>query len=186
MNSPQYIYHVDKNDVVFYFNQHWIAFAEENQAGQLAKQALGKPIWSFISDGLVKTLYKELMLAVRKSNEKVKISFRCDSPEKMRFMQMEIFPLINGGLAFHNTLLREKLKSDGYSPEILAIIGEAGYPMCSRCNKIAINKKWHELEEALKLKLLENKTLKAHYGMCPTCTNTLKKSIEDLKKRTKI
>lgn len=181
MEQPVYIYHIDENDVIFYINEEYIKFAVENDGERLVKESLGKPIWNFITNGLVKKLYQELIAAIRKTKESVKISFRCDSPDRMRFMQMEVFPLIENGVAFHNILLREKFKADGYTPDIIAILGEAGYPMCSHCNKIKIDENWFELEDALKGKLLQNKNLKAHYSICKYCNNDLKNSIEELK-----
>ena len=138
MDQPVYTYHIDENDVIFYINEEYIKFAVENDGERLVKESLGKPIWNFITNGLVKKLYQELIAAIRKTKESVKISFRCDSRDRMRFMQMEVFPHIENGVAFHNILMSEKFKADGYTPDIIAILGEAGYPMCSHCKKIKI------------------------------------------------
>ncbi len=181
MDQPVYTYHIDENDVIFYINEEYIKFAVENDGERLVKESLGKPIWNFITNGLVKKLYQELIAAIRKTKESVKISFRCDSRDRMRFMQMEVFPHIENGVAFHNILMSEKFKADGYTPDIIAILGEAGYPMCSHCKKIKIDDNWFELEDALKGKLLQNKNLKAHYSICKYCNNDLKNSIEELK-----
>jgi len=86
MDQPVYIYHIDENDVIFYINEEYIKFAVENDGERLVKESLGKPIWNFITNGLVKKLYQELIAAIRKTKESVKISFRCDSRDRMRFM----------------------------------------------------------------------------------------------------
>jgi len=186
MEQPIYIYYIDENDLIYHINEEWKQFAIENEGSYLVDETLGKPIWDFISEGLIKKLYKELIAAVRKTQEEINISFRCDSPEKLRFMQMNLYPIMENGIAFQNILLKEKLKEEGYTPEVLAILGEAGYPMCSKCNKIKINSEWIELEEALKRKLLENKNLKAHYGICSECATSIKNSIEELRIKVKI
>lgn len=181
--STTYIYYINKEDIVAYVNEEWNTFALENEGAHLINQTLGKPIWNFISDGLVKRLYQELFKAVRNAQRSVNVSFRCDSPEKMRFMQMELHPLENNGLAIHNKLLKEKTKKEGYSPEIISLIAQKGFPMCSRCNRILVEGNWHELTDALKSGLIVGRSLKAHYGMCEDCSSDIRFTIRKLQDR---
>ena len=186
MSDKVYVYHIDKDDKIFHVNKSWNEFAVENDSSHLVNSVLEKPIWDYISDGLVKNLYKELISAVRITKEAVHISFRCDSPEKMRFLEMQLFPLMDDGIAFHNILLREKTKEEGFTAEIIAIMAQAGFSMCSSCNRINVGGEWMELVDALKERKIEGTTLIAHYGMCSECATSLNKSIEDLKKSIKI
>ena len=98
--------------------------------------------------------------------------FRCDSPEKRRFLDLSIIPLKHNAVEFCSQVVRTEsrkpvvlLKNDiERSDEFVRI--------CSRCKKIAVSDtEWTEVESAIiKLNLFEKERMpQLTHRLCQSC-----------------
>ncbi|MBE7471505.1 MAG: hypothetical protein DPW09_30645 [Anaerolineae bacterium] len=174
---PAFMHTVDAYDVLTDVNDHWLRFAQENDASHLTRQVVvGRPLWDFIAGREAPHLYKLLMRQVRQSQCRLVFTYRCDSPNFRRYMQMEIVPLTHQGLEFRNYLLRTESRDQvrlldsaiGRNQELLM--------MCSWCNRVHYDSTWLSVEDAVKtLGLFALSELpQITHGICPDCALSFK------------
>lgn len=174
---PAFIHTVDANDVLTDVNDHWLRFAQQNDAPHLTRQVvIGHSLWDFIAGFETPHLYKLMMQQVRQSQRRLVFTYRCDSPNFRRYMQMEIVPLAHQGLEYRNYLLREEPRDRvrlldptiGRNQELLM--------MCSWCNRVHCDNVWLPVEDAVKtLGLFALSELpQITHGICPDCALSFK------------
>jgi len=158
----------------------WIAFALENDAPELTRDAvLGRLLWDFVEGPELKLLYQGLSQRVRESGGTIEFSCRCDSPNQARWMRMRIERVgENGGLRFESRTERVEPRSP------ISMLdtnhGEQSngtLPICSVCKAIRLgDETWVDVEEAVtKLELASNETLpRLSHGICPPCAQRLR------------
>ena len=107
MNKHCITYHINKEQRIVFLNDDWNKFAIKNKGGHLTSDTvLNKSIFMFISDESCRHLYQMLIDRCRKQQEALKLSFRCDSPERRRFMSMEVIPLENESTGFKSCVVK--------------------------------------------------------------------------------
>lgn len=169
-----YVHRVDKNDIIIAVSDNWQSFAQDNLGARTlyTENIIGSSLWDHIRDSETKHLYEVILQKVRKSNRQVTFSFRCDSPDKRRFLTLSVIPLKDGFVDFISQTIKieqrkpvELLRSDiERSDEKIRI--------CSMCKKIAISETdWKEVEPAIQeLKLFEKDVLPQFtHGICQSC-----------------
>ena len=176
MESPlsTYVYTIDSEDKIVSVCDNWLSFAEENQAADTLHPQMieNKPIWEFIEGSEATQLYSSILNRVRGQNTPVTLPFRCDSPDKRRYLKLIISPALNGNIEFVSRLIREEARNsvEILKPDIPR--SNAIITMCCMCNKIRIiDDHWEEIETALAtLKLFELVELpKISHGLCMEC-----------------
>jgi hypothetical protein len=151
LNQRSFIWIIDGADKIVHVNDHWLAFAGENNASQLtAAVVLDQTIWRFIQGQETSYLYQQIFRRVRAGKSPVKFPFRCDSPDCRRFMEMQLDLLPGDAIQFVAHTLREEWRdpvnlldaSRNRSGEFVTI--------CSWCKKINIpGQGWGEIEAAI-------------------------------------
>jgi hypothetical protein len=166
------IYRIDSSDSIVEIDEdNWDDFAKENGAAALVrKNVLGKKLWDFIADPAVQHIYKLLHERIRHKIVATAFPFRCDSPNKRRFMQMNIRRCGAGSIEFRSAIVREELRpyarvldsASSRSAEIITI--------CSFCKKVRLLG-WVEVEEAFRvLNPFDSAPVPAiSHGVCEAC-----------------
>lgn len=166
-------YHIDKENRLTLVNDKWDVFASDNKAAFLTRSSvINTSLFAYISDESTRHLYEILIARIRKDNITFGFQFRCDAPDRRRFMEMLIFPLNNSEIGFRSCILKEVPR------EYVALLDAGGtrsgelLKMCSWCKKIELDHSiWVEVEEAVESLELFNlvKLPYLTHGMCPSC-----------------
>jgi len=172
-------YHLDKENRIVYLSDEWQLFADENKASHLtAETVLNKSLYDFVTDRKSKHIYKMLVDRSTKSKKILQFSFRCDAPDRRRFMSMKIIPLEGGLVGFKSCIEREEHREPVLILDFDADRSDEVLVICGWCKKIKIDENnWVEVEAAIDtLELFENKSLpELSHGMCESCyENALK------------
>lgn len=180
-----FVHQIEADDTLSWVNEAWLQFARENQASHLNLETiLGRPLWDFITEATTRHFYQIIVQRARALTRVVTLHYRCDSPEKRRFMRMEIHPMGQGRIQFRNWILREELRP---ALELVSHQSSAGprlITMCSWCKRIKnpMNNSWEELEDAIRqMQLFKyDKPSPITHGICPECEKTLEAEMESL------
>ena len=107
-----YKYGVDGNDIVVGLSDNWQSFSEENGGGERCnpKNIIGTSLWRHICEWQTKQLYEVILQRVREHNHRATFSFRCDSPEKRRFLTLAVIPKDEASIAFESTIINTELR----------------------------------------------------------------------------
>ena len=180
-----YSHKVDKNGIIVAVSEKWLSFAEENfgAAACSLENIIGSSLWDHIRDPETKHLYEIILQKVREHNRRATFTFRCDSPEKRRFLKLSVIPIEDGSVYFKSQIMKtelrkpvELLRSDiKRSDEFIRI--------CSMCKKIAISEtEWVEVEIAVqRMKLFEKEVLPQFtHGVCQPCHHTAMAELDRL------
>ncbi|MBE0598678.1 MAG: hypothetical protein IH614_15575 [Desulfuromonadales bacterium] len=176
-----FIYRIDAEDRITLVNREWLDFARENAAPELVPEhLLGEPLERFIADWPTRHLYEIVYQRVRQAGRKVRLPFRCDSPDRRRAFQMTIAPLEQGGLEFTVRVVgiepspkRPVLdRSVKHSTEVAVI--------CSWCKRLRVGAdRWAEIEEAVaEEELFGADPPSLTHDVCPACLATIRDQLE--------
>jgi hypothetical protein len=178
----EFIHWVDASNRIIWVNEAWQDFARESQVEYLVNMMARKPLlWSFISGLETRYLFEAMLAKVRQGKGSLSLPFRCDAPDRRRFMEMKMQLVENGVVVFSNRILRLEFR------EPVQLLGdevardERFLCSCSWCKKIELSgSNWVEVEDAVRvLELFAEKTLpKISHGICPRCTDELETMIE--------
>lgn len=152
-DSRAFIHWLDADDRIVAVNDEWEAFARENRAPQLTRQAvLERPIWEFIAGGETQAIYELIIRRVRTGQATIWVPFRCDSPEQRRFMEMEVAPLPGGQVRLSSRILHLESRpaiGDWNAPRQA---GQRIVSVCSWCKRVELRPSvWVEVEHAMPL-----------------------------------
>jgi hypothetical protein len=170
---PRYRYTVDPQDVITSVCPLWLAFARENGATQLTREAVvGRSLWDFIAGDETQQLYRTLLQRVRARNASTVVPFRCDSPTLRRYMRLELTPEPNGSVQFDGVLERVEQTVpynllDQNFPRSMQML-----TLCSCCKRILMeNYGWLEIGAVAERLDLLNKNIapKLRHSLCPEC-----------------
>ena len=131
-------YTIDAEDRIVNMSANWNIFAEENQASDscLSAGVLNRQIWEFITDLETRHLYQVINANVRAGRKPVTIPFRCDAPDKRRYLEMKIVSVKQKHIEYQNTIIREEPRE----PVVLLMAGTARpeglLKMCSICKTV--------------------------------------------------
>lgn len=174
-SQPPVIYGIDERDRIVLIDGAWDAFAVANHAEHvISSQVLHTSLWEHCRGAMVEQVYRNLLQRVRVTKRPIEFIYRCDAPERRRFIRMcitkrEDQPLIT----FMNQIVREELRpyqalldvtAPRRSDELVA--------MCSWCNKVRVDESgWYEVEDAIAaLKLFERDACpEITHTICPSC-----------------
>lgn len=179
---PIYRYVVNESDIVIDVDDWWLAFAKENNAGELNRTSvLHQCLWEFIADEPTRSLYQVIHAHVRATETPVTVPFRCDSPTLQRHMELTISPHAGHQLRYESTVVRVvpqaylSTLSPGQkrSREFLT--------MCSFCKRSLIEPSgWLDLVDiSLTLRLFDREVVpQLRYTVCPECTGQSQRTLQ--------
>jgi hypothetical protein len=166
-------YRIDKDDRITSVDQKWDEFAEANQAAAIrGHDIVEQRLFDFIEGWECQQIYRTLFRQVRVRQQSAEFGFRCDAPDRRRFMSMRLDPLPESGIELNSYLVREERRDplrllDARIPRSRELL-----EMCSWCKKVLLSPmQWVEPEEAVRqLDLFAADSLpKISHGMCPAC-----------------
>lgn len=185
-NLERIIYRTNGDDLIVFVDDSWDQFAISNEAPELeAVKVIGRSLWDFVSDELTRDIYRQLLLDVRKGRS-LTFDFRCDSPDRRRFLEMRMTPFADDGVQFETltTHIEDRLPQELYR-RTSAFIGEIVIA-CSWCKKIETAENvWHEVEQAVQiLHLFDLRPgLQLSHGMCKACYDEMTSKLTMIKPR---
>lgn len=117
-------------------------------------------------------LFELLLQQARRTQQRMVLPFRCDSPGECRFMQLEIHAYPDQAVGFVSRLLHTQPRAP------IRVLGPGGertqewLRICSWCNRAQLPQGgWAEIEEVVNhLGLFNESQLpQLTHGLCPTC-----------------
>lgn len=173
-DEREFVHRVDKTGCICFVNDAWRAFAAENDWGDGPERVLGTRWSDHVSDPETRHLYGLLMDRARKEDRPLRVSYRCDSPDCRRFMEMHIgYHEASGEVELRSRVLRLERRPPvallgaherNHSGQILT--------MCSWCKGVQVGDDWMEIERAVEsLRLFSATALpRLSHGICPSCS----------------
>jgi hypothetical protein len=167
-------YRIDGNGIIAQVGDSWRRFADENFGGPSCDPAnvIGSSLLDIIHDTETRHLYETLFHWVRERGRPTTIPFRCDSPDRRRFLELEIVPLSNDAIEFRSRVIRTERREPVDLLNNKRECSDELVRICSMCKKIAVSEtEWREVESAIAaLKLFEKERMpRLSHGLCPTC-----------------
>jgi hypothetical protein len=179
MNDSYIRYLIDWDNKIESISGAWDDFAGQNKGGEIAcYRVLNRDINIFIDCGKCREIYDMLIETVRGNQKSINFSFRCDSPGKRRFMNMEMIPQGKGKIEFISYLDREEVRLPVALLDISTQRSEEFVTVCSWCKRVKVKETlWLEIEEVMEHMPLFNKRLLPNlsHGVCPSCCESLMK-----------
>jgi hypothetical protein len=183
MKKEVFVYRIDKEDIITSVSENWMSFAVDNgwsdQSG--SEYVVGHPLWDFIYGTETRHLYQEIFKKVRDGKSVGSIPFRCDSPNKRRFLHLLLTPWPDGQIVITSTIVKTESREpvnliDQKEKRTNKLIN-----ICSMCKKIKLSQnKWIEIEEGIaQLKIFEAEKLPGlTHGLCPACYQKVMETIK--------
>jgi hypothetical protein len=179
--NPVISWMIDRGDRIVQVNDAWLAFARENAAPELTREAVvNRTLWFFIAGLNTISLYQLILGKVRSHQLQLSYPFRCDSPDCRRFLEMEISPLPEEGIHFRSEVLRLEYRQPVRVLDAEVVERSNQFlKICSWCKKIYAQGKWVEIEEALDLLNLfsEVEQPQLTHGICEACGDLVLKDL---------
>lgn len=177
---PTSVHCVDEDDLIVSVDEPWLAFAHRNDVPELTRDSVvGRPLWDFVEGETTQDLYRTVLEAVRSRGTSVRFPFRCDAPDRLRWMEMVIDSLPEGGVAFRSVLHGEASRNSVILLDLRADRSDDVVLLCSLCKKVQCGEEWLETSEALEaLRLFEAVRLpRLVHTVCPACHGTVLREI---------
>jgi hypothetical protein len=172
-DEQEVVYRLDRDDHIVYAEEGFRMFAARNHTPELTTDAvLGKSIWGYIYGRETRYLHRVLLEKVRDRQQTFTLPFRCDSPDRRRFLTMTISAGPDDTVEYRSRTIREEVRSPVALSTSAVEPSDALLRMCSWCKKLEVEEHtWLELEEAIeRLRLFEAQPPpKITHGMCPIC-----------------
>ena len=171
------MHRVDRDGRLRSVNDAWLAFAAENGWQTSTSEVLGSPLMAYISDPETRHIYQLLIEQVGKDGRPACFSYRCDSPDCRRLMEMRIhYDRALDQVEFRSRVLRVERRD----PVALLKSGPAErsgafLTVCSWCKAVQTNHAWIDVEQAVEqLGLLVAQVLpQISHGICPACSERM-------------
>ncbi|MFP5213795.1 MAG: hypothetical protein ACLGPL_10485 [Acidobacteriota bacterium] len=176
----QTLHRIDGRDTIIHIDDSWIAFARENGLAEASKHDfIGRPLWNFIEGPETKHLWRLMLGRVRSKQTPIWLSYRCDAPDRRRYMRMGIIPHPNMDVEMYNTVVKEEVRKSLRVLDPAFPRDERVIKICSWCKRVLVGSdgrmenmgEWMELEDAVeRLKLFESASLPSlNHGICNLC-----------------
>jgi hypothetical protein len=176
---------VDGNDIVVCLSDNWRSFSEENGGGEgcYPENIIGSSLWAHICESETKHLYEIILEKVRQHNHQATFSFRCDSPEKRRFLTLAVIPMDKASIDFESTIVNTELREPVALLSSAIKRSEEFLRICSMCKRIAISAtEWVEVEIAVQKLGLFQKVIMPQFthGVCQSCFDAAMAELDNL------
>ncbi len=142
---------VDRGDRIVGVDDDFLAFARQNAAPELTREFLvGRPLWSFVEGEEIRALYRLLFARVREEGSAFVVPFRCDAPDRFRFMELHLEPAEDAVVQCEGRLLREQRRPALPLLDRMLPRASTHFPMCSVCLRLFVGGSWLEVDEAVR------------------------------------
>lgn len=179
-NDVRPVYIIDARDRIAFVNAAWCRFVAPTRGAALdASNAIGRPIWDRIPDGVVRQLWELLYSRVRGTGGSVFVPMRADRADERRLIDIEMSPLSDGSIRH----VCEPVWSETRAAVALL---DPSYPRdrrslrsCMWCRRIQVRLgAWEEIEDAQRmLEITADSSLpRVEPGACPSCKQSLLKT----------
>ncbi|MBV9462639.1 MAG: hypothetical protein JO317_00280 [Verrucomicrobiae bacterium] len=169
-------YRIDALGAIVWVNPEWLDFARENGAEHLANPpVVGQPLELHIAGESTRHVYELILKKVRGEERPIKFRYRCDSPDKRRFMEMTVTPLRDDDVEFASRILKiEDRDPVAFLDPDRPAEGDF-VKVCSWCRKVQVGDGWLEVEDAVRvLRLMERHILPPiSHGICEGCLRSI-------------
>lgn len=177
-------YRLDSENRITSIEGDWLDFAFQNGGqGLEIPGLLGRHIREFIADEQTLDFFLMIIHNVRLNNEAVTVSYRCDAPDKRRFMEFIARPEPQGGIECVSTIRYVQPRKPQPALAKGGHRSSAYLTVCSWCNKVRIGReKWVEVEQAVDRGEIDRQKLlpRLAHGICSGCMGTMKASLTDV------
>ncbi len=169
------LYRISHSDDIIFINNEWRHFADSNNnCGIIGNKTLYQSFWDYFDDITSEFLYRQMLLRVRGGSD-ANFTFRCDSADCMRILEIKVTLQPRGEVLFETRVLREepltaRRDDDEAARKIEKLV------ICSWCQLIKTgNNTWRKVEKAVNiLHLFELETLpQISHGICEECCQTV-------------
>ncbi|HRN53682.1 MAG TPA: PAS domain-containing protein [Gemmatimonadaceae bacterium] len=175
MDTPTIVYRVDGEDRIVAVNGAWNAFASANGGGAITEsRIIGRNLFEFVTDATTQQLYRQMLARIR-GGQDLTYTYRCDSPNRRRLMEMEMRLVDDAGsVEFRSVPLEEQARAplhvaqaDGADDSEDTVLQRS----CGWCNRLEVEGTWLEIEEAIpRLGVMEQRQpATLTHGMCDDC-----------------
>ncbi|MFP4058433.1 MAG: PAS domain-containing protein [Candidatus Brocadiia bacterium] len=168
-----FIHRLSAGDEIVSVNDAWVAFAAENGAPGLSREAVvGKPLWGFIEGLDARSLWRALLSRVRGGESPLRAPYRCDSPDCRRSFEMSVRLQPRGEVEMASRVLRLEPRPPLPLLDAAASRSDQMVTLCSWCKKVDVGQgQWLEVEAAVaRLDLLgPHPPPQVTHGMCDAC-----------------
>jgi hypothetical protein len=175
-------YQLNAQDQIASVNEEWASFAEANEGSTLRPpDVIGRQLWDFIGDVETRHIYRVLHGRVRTLGVAVRLSFRCDGPERRRLLQLDIAAGEQHELIYRVRTLKEELRPPVPLLEPRRPRSERLVTMCGWCKRVAVpTRGWLEVEEAVAALSLfaEPRPPQLTHGICEECSEGLHQALD--------
>lgn len=128
-------YHLNAENLIVSADLAWDAFAVENGAPELLSTRItGEDLFGFITGMEMQHLQKMLLGRVRKTLQPSTIPFRCDAPDRRRFMEMTVTAQADGAVAFVTWLTHEETRDPVALLQASSRASATYLALCGWCN----------------------------------------------------
>jgi len=171
--EPSYsiCYLLDQNDVIVDVGPGWDEFARENDAPHLdAGTVLGRKLIDFVAGDDSRMYVRAILNSARLFRRPMVRTYRCDSPDQRRFMEMRLSLTEDGLLKWEHRLLRTEQMQRRMRFRVAAGGRTARLTVrCSWCNRLKLSSHWYEPDQAPLPPDAASGEVLVVYGICPTC-----------------
>lgn len=164
-------YWLDTGDVIVDITGGWNSFAQENNAEELeARRVIGRNLLSFVQGDVTRMYVRTLIQSARLMRKPMLRSYRCDSPEQRRYMEMRLCVENSGLLRWEHRLVRTEPLARRLEFRVLTVPGRPKRIVrCSMCNRLKHSADWAE-PDTLEIPEAEvDGQIPVIYGVCPSC-----------------
>jgi hypothetical protein len=176
------VYEIDSDDKIVFCNAGWEGFALENGGEDLRFELVkGRSIWDFLTDSSTTDLYKRLIAHARKGN-RIRFTFRCDSPVQFRLLEMKMSLTRKGHVRFSTKILHVEEMTDRNPLASKSVSSPEPIVVCSWCGKLNIYRQlWQDIDVAVaKVKIFEQAELPpVSHGICDDCLVVMRQVLND-------
>jgi hypothetical protein len=148
-------YRLDAEDRIVGVGGAWDAFARENGGDALAGDVLvGTRVYDHVVGHFTRRFLKDFLARARAAGGATRQSYRCDSPQAKRLMEMSAEACEAGTLCVSHKVIDERPLPFPVPMEDVTRRGVTGVLRCSNCNRVRgrgdSEKDWREPELAPK------------------------------------
>lgn len=152
----------------------WDRFARENGAPGL-RRPVGDRLLDHVTGASVRAVLESLLDRARGVGRPLELSYRCDAPDRRRFMRLRLEPEASGALMIRSRVLREEPRPPVRLLEPDAARSDDLLRICAWCKRVEADGAWLEVEEAVeRLGLFDRPALpELTHGVCDACSRDL-------------
>lgn len=144
------LYRISPEGTIVEVGGAWEPFARANDALALGERPpLGTPLLDHVDGPAVREFVGRLLEAARRTRRPIEFAYRCDSPDRRRFMRLRLEPSGDGSIAIRSWIEREEARPPVVLLDPAAARSEDFVRVCAWCRKIEIEGDWLALEDAI-------------------------------------